>query len=137
MSHPLEHFRKNIGEEIKVAEASLAKAVHHLSALTESGAEAIENQLGETMLKCEAKRAQAEQAGQRIKLFLEEKTAHAIAKYEEWKTDHEIEKLEKHADKRESQAVDAIIVAAYALMEAEIAIIEALKARKTAIEVAG
>lgn len=137
MSHPLEHFRKKIGEEIKVAEASLAKAVQHLTSLTESGVEAIENQLGETMLKCEAKRDQAEQAGQRIKLFLEEKTAHAVVKYEEWKTDHEIEKLEKHADKRERQAVDAIIVAAYALMEAEIAIMEALKARKTAIEVAG
>ena len=37
----------------------------------------------------------------------------------------------------EQGAVDAVIVAAYALLEAEVAIVEALKARKVAIEVAG
>ena len=33
--------------------------------------------------------------------------------------------------------MDAVVVAAFPLLEAEVAIIEALKARKTAIEVAG
>ena len=33
--------------------------------------------------------------------------------------------------------MDAVVVAAFALLEAEVAILEALKARKTAIEVAG
>jgi len=46
-------------------------------------------------------------------------------------------KLEKDADKKEQCAVDAVVVAAYALLEAEVAIVEALKARKIAIEVAG
>jgi hypothetical protein len=35
------------------------------------------------------------------------------------------------------QSVDAVVVAAFALMEAEVAIVEALKARKIAVEVAG
>jgi hypothetical protein len=66
-----------------------------------------------------------------------EKKDELIAKYEDWKTDREIEKLEKHADQKEQQAVDAVVVAAFALLEAEVAIVEALKARKVAIEVAG
>jgi 23S rRNA-/tRNA-specific pseudouridylate synthase len=137
MSRLLENCRKSLEEEIKVAETSLAKAVHHLASSTEVASDALEAGLRETLVKCEAKREQAEHAGQRIKLFLEEKAAQAISQFEDWKTDREIGKLEKHADKREQQAVDAIIVASYALMEAEVAIMEALKARKVAIEVAG
>lgn len=137
MSRLLENCRKSLEEEIKVAEASLAKAVNHLTSSTEIATDTLEAGLKETLVKCEAKREQAEHAGHRIKLFLEEKAAHAISQFEDWKTDREIGKLEKHADKREEQAVDAIIVASYALMEAEVAIMEALKARKTAIEVAG
>lgn len=137
MNERLIEFRKNLEEEIKSAEASLAKAVHHLSSTTEAGTEALDTSLKEALVKYEAKREQAENAGQRIKLFLSEKTEQAISRYEDWKTDREIEKLEKHADKSEQQAVDAIIVAVYAVMEAEVAIMEALKARQTAIEVAG
>jgi hypothetical protein len=137
MSRLLENCRQSLEKEIKVAEASLAKAVHHLTSSTEVATEALEAGLKESLVKYEAKREQAEHAGERIKLFLEEKAAHAISQFEDWKTDREIGKLERHADRREQQAVDAIIVASYALMEAEVAIMEALKARKTAIEVAG
>jgi 23S rRNA-/tRNA-specific pseudouridylate synthase len=137
MSRLLENCRKSLEEEIKVAEASLVKAAHHLASSTEVATHTLEAGLKETLVKCEAKREQAEHAGQRIKLFLEEKATHAISQFEDWKTDREIGKLEKNADKREQQAVDAIIVASYALMEAEVAIMEALKARKVAIEVAG
>jgi hypothetical protein len=137
MNPRLEQFRDRLQEEVKAAEGSLAKAVHHLTSASGMAVKDIEACLKETQAECEAKRAQAEHAGQRIKQFLEETTAHAIARYEDWKTDREIAKLERHADEREEQAADAVVVAAYALLQAELAIVEALKARKIAIEVAG
>ena len=89
------------------------------------------------LAKCDAKREEAGQAGQRLRQYLVEKKDELIAKYEDWKTDREIAKLEKHAEQKEQLAVDAVIVAAYALLAAEVAIVEALKARKVEIEVAG
>ena len=77
------------------------------------------------------------QSGHRINQFIEEAKHNAVARFEEWKTNHEIAKIEKHADLKEQPAVDAIALAAFALLEAEVAIVEALKARKTALEVAG
>lgn len=137
MNDRLEQFRKSLEVEIQAAEASLAKAAHHLTISSEAGVEALETGLKETLGKIEAKREQAEHAGHRIKQFIEESASQAISKYEDWKTDREIEKLEKQADKIEQQAVDAILVAAFALLQAEATIVEALKARKIAIEVAG
>lgn len=137
MNSHLEKFRHRLEDEIKAAEASLAQAARHLTSATETGLETLEARLHEALAKTEAGRESAEHAGQRISHFLAETKDHAVSKLEDWKTDHEIEKLEKLADKREQQAADAIIVAAYALLQAEVAIVEALKARKIAIEVAG
>ena len=91
----------------------------------------------EALAKCEAKREEATEAGERIKHFIEETKNMAVTKYEDWKTDREIDKIENHADNAEQQAVDAILLAAYAILKAEVAMVEALKARKIAIEVAG
>lgn len=137
MNEQFEQFRKSLEGEIKAAEASLTQAVHHLTTSSETGLTTLESGLKETLAKCEAKRGQAESAGHRIKQFIEESTTQAISKYEDWKTDREIGKLEKHAEKSEQQAADAVLVAAFALLQAEAAIVEALKARKIAIEVAG
>jgi hypothetical protein len=137
MNQHLEQFCNRLQGEVKTAEASLAQAVQHLTSTSETAVKDIEVCLQQTKAKCEAKRAQAEHAGQRIKQFIEETTAQAVAKYEDWKTDREIAQLEKHADKRERQAEDAVVVAAFALLQAEVAIVEAIKARKTALEVAG
>jgi hypothetical protein len=137
MNQRLEQCRKTLEGEIQSAEASLAKAIRHLKTSSETGVAALETGLKETLAECEARREQAEHAGQRVKRFIEESASQALSRFEDWKTDREIAKLEKHADESEQQAADAILVAAYALLQAEAAIVEALKARKVAIEVAG
>lgn len=137
MNTPLENLKKLLEAEIKTAENTLAQSLHHLTTATETGVETLEVRLREALARVEAKRESAEHAGRRIGEFLEEAKTHAISKLEDWKTDREIGKLEKLADKREQQAADAIQVAAFALIEAEVAIFEALKARKIAVEVAG
>jgi hypothetical protein len=137
MNDRLEQCRKTLAGEIQSAEASLAKAVGHLKTSSETGVATLESGLKETLAQCEATREQAENAGRRVKCFIEESASQALSRFEDWKTDREISKLEKHADEAEQQAVDAILVAAHALLQAEAAIVEALRARKVAIEVAG
>ena len=137
MSTKLSQSCDRLKEEIKTAETSLGDMSGHLASATEEKLEGLEARLRNAVSKCEAKREQAMSAGQRFRQFLERKKDEAISKYEDWKTDREIEKLEKHAGKLEDQAVDAVVVAVFALLEAEVAIVEALKARKIAIEVAG
>lgn len=137
MNNQLEQCINRVQDEIKTIETSLADTSNHLTTAVEQKAESLEAGWKNALAKCDAKREEAGQAGQRLRQFLEEKKDELISKYEDWKTDREIEKLEKHADKKEQQAVDAVVVAAFALLEAEVAIVEALKARKIAIEVAG
>lgn len=137
MNNRLEQCISRVKEEIKTVETSLADTGNHLTSAVEQNVEVLEARWKDALAKCDAKREQAGQAGQRLRQFLEEKKNEIVSKFEDWKTDREIESLEKTADKKEQQAVDAVIVAAFALLEAEVAIVEALRARKVAVEVAG
>jgi len=137
MENKLEKCCRRLNDEIKTAETCLANVSHHLVDTTETRLDTLEAHLKENITKCEAKREQAAGAGERLRHLLEQTKADIVSQYEDWKTNREIGKLEKHADKLEDRAVDAVVVAAFALLEAEVAILEALKARKTAIEVAG
>lgn len=137
MNDPLERCIERVKDEVRAVESSLADTNQHLTSAVGQNLEVLESNWKSALAKCEAKRELAGQAGQRLRQFLEEKKDELVSKYEDWKTDREIDKLEKHADRKEQQAVDAVVVATFALMEAEVAIVEALKARKIAVEVAG
>ena len=137
MSDQLEQSRAHLKAGIKTAEARLEDASSHVESAAEHGVEALDLKLQSAVEKCEAERAGFTQAGVRMKQFLEETKHQAIAQFEDWKTDRGIAKIEKHADQAEQQALDALEVAAFAIVEAEVALIEALRARKIAIEVAG
>lgn len=137
MNNKLEQCVNRLKDEIKTVETGLADTGNDLASAVGETVEGLEARWKNALAKCEAKREQAGQAGQRVLHFLEEKKDELVSKYEDWKTDRAIEKLERHADKKEQQAVDAVMLAALALLEAEVAIVEALKARKIAVEVAG
>ena len=124
-------------EELKTVESYVRKAGHHVESAAEHGVDGLERRLNEAVALCDEKRGSATDAADRLKDFVEEKKKNAVGKFEEWKTDREISKIEMHADELEEQAVDAIVVAAYALLEAEVAVVDALKARRLAIDVAG
>ena len=137
MSEKLDQCRDRLKEEIKSVETNLAQAGQHLASATETKIDTLDKRLKESLTTWESTREHAALAGDRIKHFVEEVKENAISKFEDWKTDREIGKLEKDADQKEEHAVDAIAVAAFAILEAEVAIMAALKARKIATEVAG
>jgi len=137
MENKLGKYCRRLNDELKNAETCLAHVSQHLVDTTETKLDTLEAHLKEAIAKCDAKREQAVGAGERVRQPLEQTKADIVSKYEDWKTNREIGKLEKHADKLEDRAVDAVVVAAFSFLEAEVAIVEALKARKIVMEVSG
>jgi hypothetical protein len=137
MSHQPDHGLFRFEEHLKSAETYLAETKGHLAASVKESVGDLEARGKHALARLEMQREQAASARQKALHYLEEKKDELIAKFEDWRTDREIEKLEKAADTKEEHAVDAMITAAYALLEAEVAMLDALKARKIAIEVAG
>ncbi|MFC7337472.1 hypothetical protein ACFQY0_09820 [Haloferula chungangensis] len=124
-----------IREELSIVNQSLTHVRQHLD--DDQELTAIESGLSEAVQRRDSKRDEAHKAGERLKQWFTETKDQVIDKLEDLKTDIEIHRIEKDADRKEEHACDAVIVAAHALMEAEVAVIEAIKARKMAIEVAG
>lgn len=137
MNNKLAQCVDRLKTEIKTVETGLADTSQHLAVAVEEKIEGLEARLKHALAKCEAKGEEVGRAGHRFQQFLEKRKDELVTKYEDWKTDREIGKLEKHADHQEQEAVNAIIFAGFALRRAEVAILEALKARKISIEVAG
>ncbi len=137
MNNKLEQGIDRLKGEIKNVENGLVATSQHLASAVEEKIAGLDERWKHAVAKYEAKMEEVGRAGHNLRQFLEQKKKELTTKYEDWKTDHAIEKLEKHADQKEQQAVEAIIAAAIALHEAEVAVLEALKARKVAVEVAG
>ena len=128
---------KRLTEDVGHIEHHLHKVGEQIKSATDKSIEALEVDLVDAQEKCEERKSQASDALQRMGKFIEEAKDSAVTRFEDWRVDRQIEKIEKEADKKEQQAIDAILVAAHACMEAEVAIIDALKTRKMADEVAG
>ncbi|HRQ87307.1 MAG TPA: hypothetical protein PLA50_00805 [Bacteroidia bacterium] len=137
MSDKLNQCILRFEENLKSAETYLTETKDHLTAAVKESADELETRTRNAMARLETRREQAAEAKEKILHYLEEKKDELITKLEDWRVDREIEKLERTADAKEEHAVNAVIAAAYALLEAEAAVLDALKARKIAVEVAG
>lgn len=67
--------------------------------------------------------------------WLEAKKSELHSQIDEWKAKREVEKLVSRADRAENYAASAIVFAAAAVQEAQIAVLEAIEARIAADEV--
>ena len=73
MNNKLEQCINRVQDEIKTNETSLADTGNHLTTAVEQKAESLEAGWKNALAKCDAKREEAGQAGQRLRQFLEEK----------------------------------------------------------------
>lgn len=85
---------------------------------------------------CEATRQPAQEAGKRLQVWLEQSANKAPAPFDYADLDGEIARLEDEAAKLEGLAADAVLAAAQAVREAELVVLNALKSRTQAIELA-
>jgi hypothetical protein len=137
MSTQLDHYRAQVKQEIITAEGKLKDVSRHIQTATDDERTALELKFKEAETQCAVSRQDATDAGLRVTQYIEDKIGSAVSKFEDWKTDRDIEKIEASAERKEQHALDSIVLAALALQEAEVALVDALAARKFAIEVAG
>lgn len=78
----------------------------------------------------ESKKQAAMAAKDRLAELVEAKKTETKAAVAEWKANHDRKKLDKHAERAEKYADDCIEVALFSAAEAQVAILEAVAARK-------
>ena len=79
MNNKLEQCINRVQDEIKTIEASLADTGNRLTTAVEQKAENLEAGWKNALAKCDAKREEAGQAGQRLRQYLVEKKDELIA----------------------------------------------------------
>ena len=134
MDDKLKQYCDRLQEEVKRAETCLARVGQHLVSPELTPLADWKALLQEARSQCAAKREPAQQAGQRVKVWLEETETTGGAKFDDSKLDREAINAENQADKEEGLALDAMLVAAHAILQAEVAILRAFKTRKTALD---
>jgi hypothetical protein len=96
----------------------------------------IQDKLASAEKTLDAKKQDAVAAKDRLEDYVSAKTSETKAAVAEWKATHDQKKLEKHAERAEKNAEDCIEIAMCAAAEAQVAILEAVAARKDAEDAA-
>ena len=136
MNEKLKQYCDRLQDEVKTAEASLARVGQHLINPELTPLADWKASLQEATTECKAKREQAQQAAQRVKVWFEEMENRAATPLDESNLDREAINAENRADREEGLALDAMLVAAHAILQAEVAILKAFGTRKTAVDLA-
>jgi len=117
-------------------ETCLARVGQHLVSPESTPLANWQTFLQEATTQCRAKREQAQQAGQRVKVSMEEMEKKKVIPFDYSNLDGEVIKAEIQADREEGLALDAMVVAAHAILQAEVAILMAFNTRKRAFDLA-
>jgi hypothetical protein len=136
MDDKLKQYCDRLQEQVKIAETCLARVGQHLSSPELTPLANWKALLQEAAGRCGAKREQAQQAGQRVKAWMQETENRAEAPFDHSNLDGEVMKAENRADREEGLALDAMLVAAHAILQAEVAMLKAFHSRKTASDLA-
>jgi len=110
----------------------LKVAKSHLENVQKETEHAIQTKLNAAKETLEEKKQEAAAAEARLEGLIEDKKAETEAAVTEWKTNHDRKKLKKRAERAEKYADACVEIALSSAVEAEIAILEAVAARKDA-----
>jgi len=136
MNDELKQHCDRLQEELKIAETCLARVGQRLASPEAIPLAEWKVLLQEATAKCSEMREQARQAGERFKVWMEESENRKEAPFEDSNLDGEVTRAEKQAELEEGVAQDAMRVAAYASLQAEVAILKAFTTRKRASDLA-
>ncbi|MBP0000219.1 MAG: hypothetical protein J7641_14675 [Cyanobacteria bacterium SID2] len=129
MSEKIDRFTESLNQRLVDFEAKLTTVKSNLEKLSQESEEAVQTKLADATSQIEARKQEAESLKAKFTEWVEAKKTEAKSTIDEWKAKKEQEKLLARADRAEEYAVAAIVWAAAALDEAEIATLEALEAR--------
>jgi hypothetical protein len=136
MDNELKQYCDRLQAEAKIAETCLARVAQHLVSPESTPLANWKTLLQEATTQCAAKREPAQQAGQRVKVWMEEMEKGARTPFDDANLDGEVTKAENQADKEAGLAMDAMVVAAHAILQAEVALLRAFSTHKTAFDLA-
>ena len=114
----------------------LKAAKAHLEDVQKETETAIKTKLNAAKETLEAKKHEAAAAKARLDDLVEARKTETKAAVAEWKANHDRKKLEKRAERAEKYADNCIEVALFSAEEAQLAILEAVTARKDADDTA-
>jgi tellurite resistance protein len=136
MSEKTDNFCNNLGDHLNAIEVRLDRAKASIRSAPDDTREAVEAKKRKIEADFEADKGKVEDAKAKATNWVEGKKAETDSKIEEWKINREIHKLENRADNAEDYAAAAIYIAASAVEEAELSILDAVEARLLSNEVA-
>lgn len=134
MNDKLKQYCDRLQAEVKSTETSLSRLGQHLVSPELTPLADWKASLQAATAECTAKREQAQQAARRVEAWLEEAEKMTGAPLDESNLDREAINAETQADREEGLALDALLVAAHDIQQAEVAILRAFKTRKTAFD---
>ena len=136
MSEKVDQFCESLRFKLTAMENRLNDLKAKVERDRESTKETIQAKIDEAKSDLSSAKADAEAARALMKAQMEEKKAETADKIAEWKHNREVAKLERRAEDLETYASWAILVAADAIDEADLATLHAISARLDAEDAA-
>jgi hypothetical protein len=136
MSDKLEISSKQLVEQVRTAESCLTTIRQHLIGVRVTPLATFAGLLQEATARVEAASELAQQASQRLNAALENKRQSPPRTFNSADLPGEVLRHEDEADTEEALAADALLVATQSIRQAEVVILNALKARITALDLA-
>jgi chromosome segregation ATPase len=135
MSEKIDQFCEGLRNQLTKVETSLNKVGESIKAAPQQASDAVKSSLAAAKAKHEANMQSLHEAKAKMEERLHEKKEEVDSQIAEWKTNREIHKLEKRADNAEDYAMATIDFAGAAVVEADLATLEAIEARMDAEDV--
>jgi monoamine oxidase len=132
MNINLDELGKKLHAKLDSSIDRLKAAKTHLEAVHKETEAAIQTKLKAAKETLEAKQQEAAAAKARMEEYVEAKKAETQGAIAEWKANRDRKKLEKRAERAQKYAEACIAVALCSAEEAEVAILEAVAARRDA-----
>jgi len=136
MSETVDQFCENLRVKLTGMENRLSDFQTEVKSDRESMKAAIDVKIDETKASLNSAKDDAQAARSRMSALVEEKKAETKDEIAQWKHNREAGKLERRAEDLEAYATWAVLVAADALDEADLATLQAISARLDADYVA-
>jgi hypothetical protein len=133
MGQRIDRFCEDLRLKLSTIDTRFDNLQAQIDAGADRGEEVVHGQLEVVRGRIAADRARAQAAKAELESWAEQRRANASESIASWKAKRELEKLEHRADKAESYAAAAKVVALEAIDEAEGAALEAWLARRDAI----
>lgn len=132
MSERVDKFCSGLRERLNAIEGRIQSIKTDVQALPAKAEKALQQKLDEARTKVEAQKQRVEKARSDLKVWSDQKVAETKEAISEWKAKREGRKLNARAERAETHAEAAVILALASIDEAEEAILDAIAARKDA-----